>query len=178
VSAQPKSRPSGVIDIDFTSQFRALRSDHSLRLDNNVERNRLPLDSSKAQGSRTFGRDWQPIGPSIRSRSSVIAAAKGRLAMLDRRKGRSRGYIARSERHDRKCNGAVSDRRGAVSIYRFGARDSRTVGVPPFFTTRPPRHPALFLRGGGGRKKPESMGVRVLLVAEDLASLRKKFKAR
>ena len=33
VSAQPKSRPSGVIDIDFTSQFRAQRSDHSLRLD-------------------------------------------------------------------------------------------------------------------------------------------------
>jgi hypothetical protein len=29
---QPKSSPSGVIDIDFARQFRALRSDHSLRL--------------------------------------------------------------------------------------------------------------------------------------------------
>jgi hypothetical protein len=30
VSTQPKSSPSGVIDIDFAMQFRALRSDHPL----------------------------------------------------------------------------------------------------------------------------------------------------
>jgi hypothetical protein len=32
--AQPKSRPSGEIDIDLARLFRTQRSDHSLRLDN------------------------------------------------------------------------------------------------------------------------------------------------
>jgi hypothetical protein len=32
--SQPKSSPSGVIDIDFVRQSQALRSDHSLRLNN------------------------------------------------------------------------------------------------------------------------------------------------
>jgi hypothetical protein len=39
MSTQPKSSPSRVIDLVFTRQFRALRSDHSLRLANNVEQN-------------------------------------------------------------------------------------------------------------------------------------------
>ena len=46
-SAEPNSSPGGGLDIHFARQFRALRSDHSLRLDNNVERTRVPRDTAK-----------------------------------------------------------------------------------------------------------------------------------
>jgi hypothetical protein len=117
------------------------------------------------RSSAALGNCWTAqLGP-----GSFYCPGRSSQGPLTRLHGEVRGATTAE------CRARFAGRRSGPSPSIDPEPASSRTWEHPFFTSRPQPHPAPFSSmGGGGRKRPESNRVRVLVLTEDLALPKKK----